>query len=184
MFIEGKKFADLRKAASEGNEFASKILNAYRNDEDISGMLDEFFKPAPVEAEVEVVESNDNDRNNMSKLEKYLADNEITKDSPDYQEYVDEFNNMFPEENTEVEEIKETKEEEEKNPLQDLIDDEIEAIEGYDKYINEILGDTTICEGKKSLIITKIKSIREDEERHIRELNSIKECKEEEEEHL
>ena len=102
----------------------------------------------------------------MSKLERFLSDNNVTKDSEDYDEFVEEYYRMFPNERVEKEcncEIS----------IPDLINDENEAVEGYDKFQLYIVNNPNIDEGKKEIILTKIKKIREEEIEHIKILQEL-----------
>ena len=125
MFIDNKRFGELRRKSGEGDEKAIAILKAFRNDDpNVSVMIDEYFKPA----EEPKVEVKGVDRKDMSRLEKFLADNNVREGDEDYDEYVAEFNNMFPaREKKEVEEVEVDPEEEcgcDGISIDDLIDDE------------------------------------------------------------
>lgn len=192
MFIDNRKFMELREAARNGDEKAAAILSSFRNDgHDTSSLLEEYFKPKQIEEEksaeapIEVVakeEEKGTDRDAMSKLERFLLDNEIEEGSEDYDEYVHEFYSMFPEEKpeekleqSEPEQIDPIKSEaEDKSEIDKLIDDEIEAIDGYNKYLSNLLA-TEMCEEKRAVIVGKIKKIIADEEEHIQILRDL-EC--------
>ena len=178
MFIDSKKFAELREASRNGDLKASEILKSFRDGgEHVSEMIEEYFKPAPEPVEPEKPEV---ERKEMSRLEKFLADNNIDENSPDYSEYVEEFKNMFPDEEVPSKEETEVevKEEEEPSPeqsafdMQDLIDDESEAIEGYDKKILAITNldmDATLKMG----IIAELTQIKNEEIRHLNSLQEL-----------
>ena len=87
MFIDNKRFGELRRKSGEGDEKAIAILKAFRNDDpNVSVMIDEYFKPA----EEPKVEVKGVDRKDMSRLEKFLADNNVREGDEDY-EIFDEF---------------------------------------------------------------------------------------------
>lgn len=171
MYIDSKKFAQLREASRNGDVKASEILKSFRDGgEHVSEMIEEYFAPKP-EVKEEIVEE---DRKDMSRLDKFLADNDVSKDSPEYKEYVEEFNNMFPEEKVEEEKIEEEKvePEDETFSMQKLIEDESEAIEGYDKKILEITNldmDSTLKMG----IIAELTQIKNEEIRHLNSLQEL-----------
>lgn len=195
MFIEKEKFDALREAARNGDEKAAAILDSFRNDKgDATSLMEEYFAPAESNPEIEVqagqeakpeVEEN---RDGMSKLERYLADNEVKEGDDNYDEYVSEFYDMFPEEKKEStpEESataeSEGEEEEIEDPIQPLIDDEVEAIEEYQKYLNELLP-SDMCPEKKAFITSKIEKIVNDEKQHIEILKEIQ-CHKDEGEQL
>lgn len=179
MYIDSKKFAELREASRNGDVKASEILKSFRDGgEHVSEMIEEYFAPKVEEPEIKE-EPKEEDRKEMSRLEKFLADNDVTPDSPDYNEYVEEFNSMFPEEKVEVkEEEKPVEEEVELSPeaeafdMQKLIDDETEAIEGYDKKILAITNldmDQTLKMG----IIAELSQIKNEEIRHLNSLQEL-----------
>lgn len=176
MFISSDKFAKLREASHNGDIKAQEILKAFRDGgEHVSEMIEEYFAPKVEEPEIKEEIKEEPERGEMSRLEKFLADNDISEDSPDYEEYVQEFNNMFPNEKVEV---KKEAEEEELPPeevafdMQKLIEDESEAIEGYDKKILEITNmdmDQTLKMG----IIAELTQIKNEEIRHLNSLQEL-----------
>lgn len=173
MFISNDKFTKLREASRNGDEKAKEILKSFREGGDhVSEMIEEYFAPKVEEPVVEE-EVKEEDRKEMSRLDKFLADNDVSSDSPDYEEYVQEFKNMFPDEEIpeKKEKIEEVKEEENPLSMQKLIDDESEAIEGYDKKVLEITN-LDMDETLKMGIIAELTQIKNEEIRH---LNSLKE---------
>lgn len=171
MFISNDKFTKLREASRSGDLKASEILKAFRDGgENVSEMIEEYFSPKVEEPKVEVKEEVKEEPKEMSRLERFLADNDIDANSPDYEEYVEEFNNMFPSEKVEIK--KEEKEEPSPLDMQKLIEDESEAIEGYDKKILEITNldmDSTIKMG----IIAELTQIKNEEIRHLNSLQEL-----------
>ena len=178
MFISKDKFTQLREASRNGDEKAAEILKTFRDGgEHVSEMIEEYFAPKVEEPEIKE-EPKEEERGEMSRLDKFLADNDITPESPDYEEYVEEFNNMFPNEKVEIakESSKEEPKEEEEEPdvldMQKLIEDESEAIEGYDKKILEITNldmDSTLKMG----IIAELTQIKNEEIRHLNSLQEL-----------
>lgn len=180
MFIAKDKFDKLREAMRNGDEKAAAILQSFRSDDgNCSSLMEEYFKPeSEVETEnvpeVSTPEVEVNGAPEMSRLEKYLADNEVKEGDDNYDEYVSEFYEMFPnekphEENSEVvpEEV-----EEKEDLITPLVDDEIEAIEEYQKFLNELLP-SDMCPEKKAYITSKINKIIEDEKQHIEILKEL-----------
>ena len=186
MYIDSKKFTQLREASRNGDLKASEILRAFRDGgEHVSEMIEEYFKPQEepvVEEEVKEEVPAELDRKEMSRLDKFLADNDITPDSPDYNEYVEEFNHMFPNEKAEVKKeepkVEEPEVEEELSPeaeafdMTKLIEDESEAIEGYDKKILAITN-LQLEETIKLGIIAKLNEIKAEEINHLNALQEL-----------
>lgn len=167
-FIPVDKIKKLREAAKTGDERAKKILSMQLGGkEDFWPLMDEYFAP---KQEVSEQPATDNSLN--PKLEEFLSLNGITKDSEDYQEYVDDFNR----ENGIVVEKEETCECEEL--IKKLIKEEIDAIKSYGNAIAEIMECESIDDNKKRKIISRFEEIKSDESEHRTELLKILElCK-------
>ena len=192
-FIPIKQMQALREAARSGDERAKQILAMQLSDtEDFSSLLEKYFAPKQEEANVEtdampnVVEAKATERTEESPFEMYLRENEITLDDKNREEVIREFEEMTgnkvempTEEKHEEEEIFEEVKE---DPFQPLIDDEVEAVEGYNKYLNELLP-SDMCEEKKAFISSRIEKIIDDEKQHIEILKELQHrCSEKEEE--
>ena len=190
-FIPIDKMKTLREAARNGDERAKKILNMQMNDEDFSSLLEEQFStPKTEEKEILVKESNSpND-----KLQKFLKYNNVKEGDEDYESTVEAFYKEFPkarpvaeakatdgddielpndEDNTSIYGEDDEPIQEDKSFIDDLIQDEYEAIEQYNKAISEIL---KLDEGDslKKGLITDLEEIRRDEFDHVEKLKRMK----------
>lgn len=183
-FIPIDKMKKLREAAKTGDGNAVKILSMQMSGEDFSPLLDEFFQPKPVanEQQVEVGTSTTSKslpEKGSSKLEQFLAFNNITKDSPDYDSFVEDFYNEFPNERNKpsmvenpVEQIEEDKDGFD-SIIRDLIKDETDAINEYSKAITKLMNDESLDDLHKKRVIARLKEIRGDEEEHFKQLNEL-----------
>jgi len=173
MFIEKEKFAKLRDAARSGDERAASILDSFRHDSDISGMMEEYFKPVETETATIEVKGEEPDRDGMSKLERFLTDNEVHEGDDNYDDYVKEFYEMFPEEHHEHEHKHEECCEKEEDPvvceIQKLMKEEVDAIESYSKGITIVMS-SNLPEKMKRRIIARLEEILGDEKEHHSEL--------------
>lgn len=190
-FIPIDKMKTLREAARNGDERAKKILNMQMNDEDFSSLLEEQFStPKTEEKEILVKESNSPD----DKLQNFLKYNNVKEGDEDYESTVEAFYKEFPkarpvaeakatdgddislpneEDNTSIYGEDDEPIEEDKMFIDDLIQDEYEAIEQYNKAISEIL---KLDEGDslKKGLITDLEEIRRDEFDHVEKLKRMK----------
>lgn len=196
-FIPIDKMKALREAARNGDERAKKILNMQMNDEDFSSLLEEQFStPKTEEKEILVKENNSPD----DKLQNFLKYNNVKEGDEDYESTVEAFYKEFPKARpvaeakaTDGDDIELPNEEDDtsiygeedepindENPVQedktfidDLIQDEYEAIEQYNKAISEIL---KLDEGDslKKGLITDLEEIRRDEFDHVEKLKRMK----------
>ncbi len=160
-FIPIDKMKQLREAARNGDERAKLILKAQLNGDDFSASLDEYFAPKPEPQEVEVV----NNQSGDSRLEKFLADNGISKDDPEYNDAVHDF---YEETGAKQEEGNQYVE-----VLNKLIKSESEAIDDYSKAVTSLMNDSTVDEITKKRAIARFKEIRGDEEEHFKQLSEL-----------
>lgn len=190
-FIPIDKMKILREAARNGDERAKKILNMQMNDEDFSSLLEEQFStPKTEDKGILVKESNLPD----DKLQKFLKYNNVKEGDEDYESTVEAFYKEFPkarpvaeakatdgddielpndEDNTSIYGEDDEPIQEDKSFIDDLIQDEYEAIEQYNKAISEIL---KLDEGDslKKGLITDLEEIRRDEFDHVEKLKRMK----------
>ena len=162
-FIPIDKIKKLREAARNGDENAKKILNMQLGgEEDYSELLDSYFAPKsePEQAETVVSGVGEDD----VRLNKFLADNQITKDSPEYDQAVKEFYAEVGGENegNDFEEL-----------IKKLLKEESGAIDDYSKAITQVMNAEGIEDNQKRRIIARFKEIRSDEEEHFRELTEL-----------
>lgn len=220
-FIPIDRMKVLREAAKSGDSRAKKILIMQMNDEDFSGLVDEYFetpaikpiemsatKPGqPViepEPELESERVVDNSDITDERLREFLNLNGVQKGDEDYEDTLEAYYKEFPKARPQMQEseIEEDEEDidvvlpddnddntsiygEEDEPivedeyenkcfLDSLIEDEYEAIQGYDKAISDILkldNDDTTIKG----LIASLEAIRRDEFEHVEKLKKMKE---------
>ena len=178
-FIPIDKMKSLREASKNGDANAIKILSMQMSGEDFSPLLDEYFQPKPVQAEDGGMESKSLPQKPNSKLEQFLAFNNITKDSPDYDSFVEDFYKEFPDEKEKpsmvenpVEKIEDDKDGFD-SIVRSLIEDETDAINEYSKAITKIMNDKNLNDLQKKRVIARFKEIRGDEEEHFKQLNEL-----------
>lgn len=186
-FIPISQMSKLREAAKNGDEQARKILDMQMSGDDFSPLLDEYFQPKPVATEHSVETSSLPEKKPSSKLEEFLKFNNVTKDSPEYEDFVNDFYNEFPNEKPKpdmvenpVEQIEEDKDGFD-SIIRDLIKDETDAIDEYSKAITKLMTNEELDEIQKRRIIARLKEIRGDEEEHFHQLNELLKMKGDEE---
>ena len=163
-FIPIDKMKKLREAARNGDVKAKFILNAQLKGDDFGASLDEYFAPKPEPQKVEVI----NNQSGDSRLEKFLADNGITKESPEYNDAVNDFYAEIggrPEEQGEENDYVAI--------IKKLMKEESGAIDDYSKAITELMNLEGLDEDDRHRAISRFKEIRGDEETHFRELNEL-----------
>lgn len=188
-FIPIDKLSKLREASRNGDENARKILRMQLEDkEDYSELLNSYFasKPEP-EEKVETVVTGDDGR-----LEKFLSDNGITKDSPDYDEAVKEFYAEIGGKPGEIDknekkaeelgnkitegapvEGQETERDKFENIIKDLMKEESKAIDDYSKAITEVMNMPEFNAKQMKRAIARFTEIRDDETEHFNELKAL-----------
>lgn len=190
-FIPIDKLKALREAAHNGDERARKILHMQMNGEDFSGLFEEHFKPVEPKSEIETQVSGVGNEDN-ERLQKFLDDNGISKDSPEYDSAVKEFYAEVGEKpgNTEkveekVEELgneitdgepvsgKETERDDFENIIKDLMKEESKAIDDYSKAITQVMNMPEFNEKQLKRAIARFKEIRDDETEHFNELKAL-----------
>lgn len=192
-FIPIDKIKKLREAAKNGDERAKNILNMQlKGEEDYSELVDEYFTPKPepevkAEEKVETVVSGDDGR-----LEKFLSDNGISKDSPDYDEAVKEFYAEIGGKPGEIDknekkaeelgdkitegapiEGQETERDKFENIIKDLMKEESKAIDDYSKAITEVMNMSEFNAKQMKRAIARFAEIRDDETEHFNELKAL-----------
>lgn len=180
-FIPIEKMSKLREAAKNGDERARKILDMQMSGGDFSPLLDEYFQPKPeVNMKAQTVETKSMPQK-KSKLEEFLEFNHVTKDSPDYNSFVEDFYAEFPNEKPDakpemvenpVEQIEDDKDGFD-SIIRDLMKDETDAIEEYSKAITKIMNSEELDEIHKRRVIARLKEIRGDEEQHFAQLGEL-----------
>ena len=172
MFIPMHKMKQLREAAKGGDERAKKILHAQLNGSDFSCDLDEFFAPKeePVQEPVQEAEPN------KSKLQIFLESNGVKEGDEDYNEFVEDFYNEFPEEKTNLgqkqeevgqvdqvdqEEITEQDVQEEVDLTKDIAQGAIDLISKCDQTLMMVLQNDDIEDAVKKGIQTTLQEIKQ-----------------------
>ena len=181
-FIPIEKMSKLREAAKNGDVSARKILDMQMSGGDFGSLLDEYFQPKPVqEAPVKDNFETQSLPKGKSNLEKFLEFNNVTKDSPDYESFVEDFYREFPNEKPDakpemvenpVEQIEDDKDGFD-SIIRDLMKDETDAIEEYSKAITKIMNSEELDEIHKRRVIARLKEIRGDEEQHFAQLGEL-----------
>lgn len=187
-FIPINQITKLKEDSKNGDERAKNILSMYLDGKDFSTLIEEYFakpKTDVVEKQATQIEEKE-----QSGLEKFLSFNNITKENPDYKEYVLEYYNENPQERDEniLKEMSEIGEEKVNQELsniavsndgqeecstlvtliKNLIEDENEAIQGYDKGILFVANSE-----KDRNILNVLNEIKTDEIRHIKMLKEL-----------
>jgi len=200
-FIPSAKLKALRDAAHSGDERARAVLKAQMDpDSDFDSVFEDYFKPAPENAiEVideptpEKIDSEDGD----ALLKKFLSDNDVHEGDDDYDETIEMFYQNFPKHDhrhdhececgENCEDVVDTLENPEnittQNPeckcrsiaeqLKKGIADENEAEKFYQDLIIIITNDPEISNDEKTVLITKIKAIADEELEHVVILMSL-----------
>lgn len=168
-FIPIDKMSKLREASKNGDANAIKILDMQMSGEDFGSLLDEFFQPKPQQ----VVEARKSlPQKPQSKLEQFLAFNNITKDSPDYQSFVEDFYNEFPNEKSVSNEGMTMCEED--CFLTPLIQEAIKSIGSYNEAIMKVMEMDELGDASKKGIMAKLEEIKRDEMENLEELKRMK----------
>ena len=173
-FIPHERMSKLREDARNGDETARKILNMQlEGKDDYSELLESYFAPKPAEPEVKEEEKVETvvtgvEKKDDPRLEKYLSDNGITKDSPDYDDAVKDFYkeiNGGEDENTERDNFEDI--------IKDLMKEESNAIDDYSKAITKVMNMPEFNEKQMRRAIARFEEIRDDETEHFKELGKL-----------
>lgn len=178
-FIDGKKYRQLVEAMNNGDEKAKAILIAQYNgkDDEVNNLLGEYFsvpetpqnEPEMAQPEPEPVAPEKKPITYQEKMQKFLNDNGIHEGDEEYDLYVEE----YKKENPETDECETVACESLDEKIQMLVDDEIEAVKGYDDAIVMVAsGDYTDSERKGIMAI--FEEIKNDELEHIEKLKRLK----------
>lgn len=162
-FIPIDKMKKLREAAKTGDERAKKILSTQLGGtEDFSSLMEEYFSAPKVE---EQSTGSMPEQKEDAKLEQFLKENGITKESPDYKGFVNDF-------------YKENPEEQESEcecclMIKKLLKEELDAIDSYSRAITQTMASEEIEDGEKRKIISRLEEIKSDEVEHHSELTRL-----------
>ena len=170
-FIPVDKMTKLREASKNGDANAIKILDMQMSGDDFSSLLEEYFQPkqqAPVESKSLPA------KGEKSKLEQFLEFNGVTKESPDYDSFVEDFYNEYPNERPNAKTSQEPVEGGNESFLLPLIQEEIKAIGDYNAAIMTVMEMDELGDATKKGIMTKLEEIKRDEMEHLDELKRMK----------
>lgn len=178
-FIPVDKMRKLREASRNGDDRAKKILSMQLEaKEDYSSLMDEYFKPEVPTQQTTDQAANSQPAPSNPKLAEFLTLNGVKEGDAEYDDFVKDFYAENPNE-AEAPEAQPT----EADPMSDLFDrlieDEMEAIEGYNKAVTEILASDSFKDDQKELIMMKLNRIKNEEVSHIKELKAMKPKKKE-----
>ena len=189
-FIPIDKMKQLREAAKNGDERARKILHAQLNGSDFSADLDSYFAPKP-EPQAEPVqvsteqaaELGSPESKKLSGLEQFLADNEITKDSPEYDDFVKDYYFEHPDEEHEEIHEEEPDVDEELDLTKDIAQQLIQVISACDQTLVMILNNDDIEDTTKKGAMTTLQEIKNSVLDNFDKIKKVKKalCKKEEE---
>lgn len=170
-FIPIDKMSKLREASKNGDANAIKILDLQMSGGDFGELLDNYFQPKPVVEEQKSLP----EKGEQSKLEQFLAFNNVTKDSPEYESFVEDFYNEFPNEKPEAEaNTQEVVHIGEDHFLLPLIQEEIKAINDYNAAIMKVMEMDELGEAAKRGLIADLEEIKHDEMEHLEKLKRMK----------
>ena len=170
-FIPIEKMLKLREAAKGGDANAIKILDLQMSGGDFGGLLDEYFQPkqeAPVEGKSLP------EKGEKSKLEQFLEFNNVTKDSPDYDSFVEDFYKEYPNERPEAKQQQEVVEVGNEHFLLPLIQEEIKAINDYNEAIMKVMDMDELGDAAKRGLVADLEEIKHDEMEHLEKLKRMK----------
>lgn len=168
-FIPIDKMKKLREAAANGDVNAKKILKAQLNGTDFNSDLDLYFKPKEepkIESEnVGVVETDTKGEKLDSGLMQFLKDNEINEQSPEYNDFVEDYYRENPKARPAVvPEAKSIIPVEETNESIDLTkeiaENLINIISSCDKTMVTVLNNDDIEDTTKKGVITTLQEIK------------------------
>lgn len=108
MFIPVEKMSRLREAAKNGDARAKAILQAQLNGTDYAADLDAYFKPIEEPSHNVSLDKTDGNPGSVTetkategtgnaRLDAFLADNQVKKGDPDYEDALNDYYNEFPE---------------------------------------------------------------------------------------
>lgn len=198
MFIPVDQMKKLREAAKNGDGRAKAILQAQLNGQDYTADLDAYFKP--------ISEPNPNPNNTTSgnpgsvtetkategtgnaRLDAFLADNQVKKGDPDYEDALNDYYNEFPEDMPEdwgkpKEEKAEYARVDLPNPEQEAKMDEaakdlgkmlIDVISECDKEMLEIMQDDSIDDNAKKGAMISLQEIKQSMLDNIDKIRKVK----------
>ena len=179
MFIPVEKMKKLREAAKNGDGRAKAILQAQLNGADYTADLDAYFKPID-EAKPNtfggnpgsVSETKATEGTGNARLDSFLADNQVKKGDPDYEDALNDYYNEFPEDmpedwgkpKPEENPAPETNPEQEakmESAAQDLGKLLLDVIQECDKEMLEIMQDDSIDGNAKKGAMVSLQEIKQ-----------------------
>lgn len=178
-FIPVDKMRKLREAARNGDDRAKRILSMQLEaKEDYSGLMDEYFKPEVPAQQTTGQAANSQSVPGNPKLAEFLNLNGVKEGDAEYDDFVKDFYAENPNESRDQE-----AQPAESDPMSELFDrlieDEMEAIEEYNKAVTEILASDDVKDDQKELMMMKLNRIKNEEVAHIKELKAMRPKKKE-----
>jgi hypothetical protein len=173
-FIPIDKMKKLREASRNGDERAKKILAMQLGGvDDFSSDLEDYFKPQPQIEETTTGAMRNNEDNDKGLME-FLRFNGVSKENPEYNSYVEDYYKENPRQNRP---FKSNMGDSDCDILGNLISDEIEAIENYNKAIMCVMRDENVSETEMKGMITELEDIKREEIKHLETLKRLKSSK-------
>ena len=195
MFIPVDQMKKLREAAKNGDGRAKAILQAQLNGTDYAADLDAYFKPIeePAGNPGSVTETKATEGTGNARLDAFLADNQVKKGDPDYEDALNDYYNEFPEDmpedwgkpKSEENPVSETNPEQEakmEEAAKDLGKMLIDVISECDKEMLEIMQDDNIDDNAKKGAMTSLQEIKQNMLDNIDKIRKIKKSFEKNEE--
>ena len=197
-FIPIDQMKKLREAAKNGDGRAKAILQAQLNGQDYAADLDAYFKPIEEPNfnktsgnPCSVTETKATEGTGNARLDAFLADNQVKKGDPDYEDALNDYYNEFPEDMPE--DWGKPKPEAEPAPEQEAKMEEaakdlgkmlIDVISECDKEMLEIMQDDSIDDNAKKGAMTSLQEIKQNMLDNIDKIRKIKKSFAKEEETL
>lgn len=204
MFIPVDQMKKLREAAKNGDGRAKAILQAQLNGTDYAADLDAYFKPIEEPSHNvslnkidgnpgSVTETKATEGTGNARLDAFLADNQVKKGDPDYEDALNDYYNEFPEDMPEdwgkpkpeenpVPEANPEQEAKMEEAAKDLGKMLIDVISECDKEMLEIMQDDSIDDNAKKGAMTSLQEIKQNMLDNIDKIRKIKKSFEKNEE--
>lgn len=165
-YIPADKMAKLREASKAGDEKARKILFAQLDGNDFDSDLEEYFKPAPApeaqNAPIEAKATEPEAEKAKTGLDSFLESNGVTKESPEYDDFVNDYYAEFPNERPkEAENAAEAEVGEEVDLTKSIAEGLIDIIGRCDQTLVLVLNNDDVEDTAKKGIMTTLQEIKQ-----------------------
>lgn len=162
-YIPADKMAKLREASKAGDERARKILFAQLDGNDFDSDLEEYFKPAPApeaqNAPIEAKATGPETPKAKAGLDSFLESNGVTKESPEYDDFVNDYYAEFP--NERPEEAAQAEVGEEVDLTKSIAEGLIDIIGRCDQTLVLVLNNDDVEDTAKKGIMTTLQEIKQ-----------------------